>query len=183
MSLNGHQKFEIKRKLCTWKCYPVYEISIFQAKNTTFWKRILGNVTQILAFTGVRRSWQPYKDNHEHYHHQLFVSFTSIHLHDRILRQKFQSFACAMQRLTTPSNHTDIQSAMSTDDAMNSRIKWKLSQVLLFKNTKKSEACYSIGRAALDWSVTFYKFANVDRILIADSTIDYSLTGTCLHNH
>ena len=130
-------------------------------------------MTHTLAFTGVRRSWQPHKDNHEHYHHQLFVSFTSIHFHDRILRQKFQSFACAMQKLTTPSHHTDIQSAMSTDDAINSRIKWKLSQVLLFQQQQEnqSEGCYSIGSVALDWSVTFYKFAKVDLILIADSTI------------
>ena len=41
-----------------------------------------------------------------------------------------------------------------------------------FSNNKKQrEACYSIGSVALDWSVTFYKFAKVDLILIADSTI------------
>ena len=40
-------------------------------------------------------------------------------------------------------------------------------------NKKQSEVCYSIGSVALDWSVTFYKFAKVDRILIADSTIQW----------
>jgi len=41
---------------------------------------------------------------------------------------------------------------MSTDDAINSRIKWKLSQVLLFQQQQKnqSEGCYSIGSVALD---------------------------------
>ena len=33
----------------------IYDISIFQARNITFWKKTLGNVTRTPAFTGVRR--------------------------------------------------------------------------------------------------------------------------------